>query len=56
MTLLTKNSFLDEIRKQYVQTARAKGVITSYSIHYTKLYDLLELADRRMYEDKMLAA
>ena len=24
-TLLTKNSFLDEIRKQYVQTARAKG-------------------------------
>ncbi|MEM7216397.1 MAG: microcin C ABC transporter permease YejB [Pseudomonadota bacterium] len=25
-TLLTKNSFLDEIRKQYVQTARAKGL------------------------------
>ncbi|MCI5078048.1 microcin C ABC transporter permease YejB [Oricola sp.] len=25
-TLLTKNSFLDEIRKQYVVTARAKGV------------------------------
>ena len=25
MTLLTKNSFLDEIRKQYVVTARAKG-------------------------------
>jgi microcin C transport system permease protein len=25
MTLLTKNSFLDEIRKQYVITARAKG-------------------------------
>jgi len=25
MTLLTKNSFLDEIRKQYVMTARAKG-------------------------------
>jgi microcin C transport system permease protein len=24
-TLLTKNSFLDEIRKQYVMTARAKG-------------------------------
>jgi microcin C transport system permease protein len=24
-TLLTKNSFLDEIRKQYVLTARAKG-------------------------------
>ncbi len=26
MTLLTKNSFLDEIRKQYVITARAKGL------------------------------
>ncbi|GLK55035.1 microcin C transport system permease protein [Methylopila capsulata] len=25
-TLLTKNSFLDEIRKQYVQTARMKGL------------------------------
>src|ERR1700752_5443794 len=25
MTLLTKNSFRDEIRKQYVMTARAKG-------------------------------
>ncbi|HLH98437.1 MAG TPA: microcin C ABC transporter permease YejB [Xanthobacteraceae bacterium] len=25
MTMLTKNSFLDEIRKQYVLTARAKG-------------------------------
>jgi ABC-type microcin C transport system permease subunit YejB len=24
-TLLTKNSFLDEIRKQYVMTARMKG-------------------------------
>jgi microcin C transport system permease protein len=28
MTLLTKNSFLDEIRKQYVLTARAKGCAT----------------------------
>jgi len=26
MTFLTKNSFLDEIRKQYVTTARAKGL------------------------------
>ena len=25
-TMLTKNSFLDEIRKQYVMTARAKGL------------------------------
>jgi microcin C transport system permease protein len=26
LTILTKNSFLDEIRKQYVITARAKGL------------------------------
>ena len=26
MTLLTKNSFLDEIKKHYVMTARAKGL------------------------------
>ena len=26
LTMLTKNSFLDEISKQYVQTARAKGL------------------------------
>ena len=26
MTLLTKNSFLEDIRKQYVITARAKGL------------------------------
>ncbi|MGB0498592.1 MAG: microcin C ABC transporter permease YejB [Rubricella sp.] len=29
LTLLTKNSFLDEIRKQYVLTARAKGLTES---------------------------
>jgi microcin C transport system permease protein len=29
LTLLTKNSFLDEIRKQYVITARAKGLAES---------------------------
>ena len=29
MTLLTKNSFLDEIKKQYVMTARAKGLMES---------------------------
>jgi microcin C transport system permease protein len=29
MTLLTKNSFLDEIKKQYVLTARAKGLSQS---------------------------
>jgi microcin C transport system permease protein len=29
MTFLTKNSFLDEIRKQYVTTARAKGLTES---------------------------
>ena len=26
LTMLTKNSFLDEINKQYVMTARAKGL------------------------------
>ena len=26
LTLLTKNSFLDEVRKQYVLTARSKGL------------------------------
>jgi microcin C transport system permease protein len=29
LTLLTKNSFLDEIKKQYVITARAKGLAES---------------------------
>lgn len=29
LTLLTKNSFLDEIKKQYVMTARAKGLTAS---------------------------
>jgi microcin C transport system permease protein len=29
LTMLTKNSFLDEISKQYVMTARAKGLVES---------------------------
>ena len=29
LTLLTKNSFLDEIKKQYVMTAKAKGLTES---------------------------
>ena len=33
MTLLTKNSFLDEIRKQYVLTARAKGCTPSQVLY-----------------------
>jgi microcin C transport system permease protein len=33
MTLLTKNSFLDEIRKQYVITARAKGLTESQVLY-----------------------
>ncbi|WP_370197074.1 microcin C ABC transporter permease YejB [Roseibium sp.] len=32
-TLLTKNSFLDEIRKQYVITARAKGLTESQVLY-----------------------
>ncbi|MEA2879557.1 MAG: microcin transport system permease protein [Hyphomicrobiales bacterium] len=37
MTLLTKNSFLDEIRKQYVLTARAKGC-TSGQVLYGHIF------------------
>jgi microcin C transport system permease protein len=37
MTLLTKNSFLDEIRKQYVTTARAKG-LTEKKILYHHVF------------------
>jgi len=33
MTLLTKNSFLDEIRKQYVTTAKAKGLTDSQVLY-----------------------
>ena len=36
-TLLTKNSFLDEIRKQYVLTARAKGC-TSRQVLYGHIF------------------
>jgi microcin C transport system permease protein len=36
-TLLTKNSFLDEIRKQYVMTARAKG-LTERSVLYRHVF------------------
>jgi microcin C transport system permease protein len=36
-TLLTKNSFLDEIRKQYVVTARSKGV-TERSVLYGHVF------------------
>src|SRR5256885_10061803 len=37
ITLLTKNSFLDEIRKQYVLTARAKGC-TSRQVLYGHIF------------------
>ena len=33
MTLLTKNSFLDEIKKQYVLTARAKGCTATQTLY-----------------------
>jgi microcin C transport system permease protein len=36
-TLLTKNSFLDEIRKQYVMTARAKG-LTEHKVLYGHVF------------------
>jgi microcin C transport system permease protein len=34
MTLLTKNSFLEEIRKQYVLTARAKGLSENQVLYH----------------------
>ncbi len=37
MTFLTKNSFLDEIRKQYVMTARAKG-LTERTVLYRHIF------------------
>ena len=37
MTMLTKNSFLDEIRKQYVMTARAKG-LTENQVLYRHVF------------------
>jgi microcin C transport system permease protein len=37
MTLLTKNSFLDEIKKQYVTTARAKG-LTENAVLYGHVF------------------
>ncbi|MNN41363.1 Inner membrane ABC transporter permease protein YejB [compost metagenome] len=37
MTLLTKNSFLDEINKQYVITARAKG-LTNHRVLYGHVF------------------
>jgi microcin C transport system permease protein len=37
LTLLTKNSFLDEINKQYVTTARAKG-LTEHSVFYGHVF------------------
>lgn len=37
LTMLTKNSFLDEISKQYVQTARAKG-LTENQVLYRHVF------------------
>lgn len=37
MTILTKNSFLEEIRKQYVLTARAKG-LTENTVLYKHIF------------------
>ncbi|MFO7761751.1 MAG: microcin C ABC transporter permease YejB [Thermodesulfobacteriota bacterium] len=34
MTMLTKNSFLEEIRKQYVLTARAKGLSQNHVLYH----------------------
>src|SRR5690606_18028828 len=37
LAMLTKNSFLDEINKQYVMTARAKG-LTPRKVLYTHVF------------------
>lgn len=37
ITLLTKNSFLDEVRKQYVTTARAKG-LSEHQVLYRHVF------------------
>jgi len=37
MTMLTKNSFLEEIRKQYVMTARAKG-LSEHQVLYKHVF------------------
>jgi microcin C transport system permease protein len=37
LTLLTKNSFMDEISKQYVMTARAKG-LTEFRVFYGHVF------------------
>lgn len=37
LTLLTKNSFLEELKKQYVMTARAKG-LTEYRVLYGHVF------------------
>src|SRR5205807_8823570 len=37
LTMLTKNCFLDEINKQYVLTARSKG-LTEHRVHYGHIF------------------
>ena len=39
MTQMTPPEIVSELDKHIVGQARAKRVITSYSIHYTKLYE-----------------
>ena len=48
MTLLTKNSFLDEIRKQYVMTARAKGCSERQVLYQSHLPQRHADRDRRL--------
>ena len=42
----TDESYPDDLKKQdiaeYLAKKKADAVITSYSIHYTKLYDIIE--------------
>ncbi len=48
LTLLTKNSFLDEIKKQYVMTAKAKGLSESARALWPRLPQRDADRDRRV--------
>ena len=48
LTMLTKNSFLEEINKQYVLTARAKGLIERRVLYGHVFRNAMLIVDRRL--------
>ena len=48
LTFLTKNSFLEEINKQYVLTARAKGLIERRVLYGHVFRNAMLIVDRRL--------